>query len=179
MEATSRFVALSNSVADFCGVCLCSKSKTTIFEHCFFTLRSPHYCGAEMGDLRRRGPLRYAETQRCSKHHILGAGWPRPWFKEVLMKEETLWSIVGSAAAVGASVMSRKAAKRAYQKVSDKEPPENPDRDDVEWREAILWGAATGVMVGVARVVGRSAGRKALDKTRKGGRSTRLLPGKR
>lgn len=78
------------------------------------------------------------------------------------MKEETLWSIVGSVAAVGASLMSRQAAEKTYRKVADAEPPDNPERDDVRWRDALLWGAATGVLVGVARVVGRSAGNKAL-----------------
>lgn len=94
-------------------------------------------------------------------------------FKEVNVKEETLWSIVGSVAAVGASLMSRQAAEKTYRKVADAEPPDNPERDDVRWRDALLWGAATGVLVGVARVVGRSAGNKALAQRR---RSRHRLP---
>ncbi|WP_273145243.1 DUF4235 domain-containing protein [Halomonas sp.] len=60
--------------------------------------------------------------------------------------------------------MARKAADKAYQKEVGETPPENPDEPDVEWRQALLWGAATGVLVGVARVVGRRAGREVIHR---------------
>ncbi|MGQ7246544.1 DUF4235 domain-containing protein [Halomonas sp. V046] len=90
------------------------------------------------------------------------------------MKEDTLWSLIGATAAVSAAVLARRAAGRAYRKATDRDPPTAPDRDDTGWREAIAWGAATGMLVGVVRVVGRSAGRKALAKTRGQRRLARL-----
>lgn len=84
------------------------------------------------------------------------------------MKQETLWSLIGSAAAVAAGVMARRAADKAYRHEVGEAPPANPDESDVGWRQALLWGASTGVLVGVVRVVGRRAGREALHRARPG-----------
>lgn len=85
------------------------------------------------------------------------------------MKQDTLWSLVGSAAAVAASVMARRTADKAYRHEVGEAPPVNPDEPDVGWRQALLWGVATGVLVGVVRVVGRRAGREAMRRARPGG----------
>ncbi|MDT0499925.1 MULTISPECIES: DUF4235 domain-containing protein [unclassified Halomonas] len=92
------------------------------------------------------------------------------------MKQDTLWSLAGSAAAVAASMMARKAADKAYQKEVGDTPPANPDEPDVEWRQALLWGAATGVLVGVARVVGRRAGREVMHRAPRAGKKGGVLP---
>ncbi len=86
------------------------------------------------------------------------------------MRKNTLWSLIGYGAALGAGIMTRNAARKAYQRKSGHRPPENPGEDDVGWQSALLWGAATGALVGVARIVGRHAGDKALrqvDKRRR------------
>lgn len=91
------------------------------------------------------------------------------------MKQETLWSLVGSAAAVAASMMARRTADKAYWHEVGEAPPANPDEPDVGWRQALLWGAATGVLVGVARVVGRRAGREVMHRAPRSGRGRRAL----
>ncbi|WP_169735501.1 DUF4235 domain-containing protein [Halomonas halodenitrificans] len=92
------------------------------------------------------------------------------------MKQDTLWSLVGSAAAVAASMMARKAADKAYRHEVGETPPEDPDEPDVEWRQALLWGASTGVLVGVARVVGRRAGREVMHRAPRVGKRRGVLP---
>lgn len=91
------------------------------------------------------------------------------------MKEETFWSLLGSAAAVGAGIMARNAARKAYEKQFDEAPPENPAERDVGWRQALLWGACTGALVGAARVVGLRAEAEAEYRAKGGGRTRRAL----
>lgn len=81
------------------------------------------------------------------------------------MKQDTLWTLASSAAAVAAGVMARKGAARAYQHQLGKAPPANPAEPEVSWRQALLWGASTGILMGVARVVGRRAGSEAVRRT--------------
>ncbi|MBS9405047.1 DUF4235 domain-containing protein [Halomonas sp. TRM85114] len=96
------------------------------------------------------------------------------------MKQDDIWSLVGSVAAVAASVMARKTADKAYRREVGKAPPANPDQPDVGWRQALLWGAGTGMLVGVARVVGRRAGREVMRKApgSRPGRQVRRLLGR-
>ncbi|MFG6158937.1 DUF4235 domain-containing protein [Halomonas sp. 1390] len=77
------------------------------------------------------------------------------------MKPNLLWSVVGYTAVIGASLLTRHAAREAYRKTAGAAPPENPGRRDTRWREALLWGTASGALVGVARVVGQRLGDEA------------------
>lgn len=43
--------------------------------------------------------------------------------------------------------------KKGWKLVTKKEPPENPASPSVLWREALLWGAVSGLAAGVAKVV--------------------------
>lgn len=86
------------------------------------------------------------------------------------MKRNLLWSVVGYTAVIGASLLTRHAAKGAYRKTAGAAPPENPGRRDTQWREALVWGMASGALVGVARVVGHRLGDEA---RRRGGRRRR------
>ncbi|MBB3191990.1 DUF4235 domain-containing protein [Halomonas cerina] len=91
------------------------------------------------------------------------------------MKQETLWALASSAAAVAAGVMARKGAAKVYRRQVGEAPPANPAEPDVGWRQALLWGAATGILMGVARVVGRRAGSEAVRRTAGSGHRRRAL----
>lgn len=90
------------------------------------------------------------------------------------MKEETLWSLISTGTAVVAGVAARNGASKAYERRIGK-PPIDPYDADATWRDALLWGAASGVLVGVARVVGHRLGSEAMRRARRRRRGVRLL----
>ncbi|MDN3525239.1 DUF4235 domain-containing protein [Halomonas sabkhae] len=77
------------------------------------------------------------------------------------MKRHMLWSVVGYTAVIGASLLTRRSAREAYRRTTGDTPPENPARRDTRWRDALVWGMASGALVGVARVVGSRLGEEA------------------
>lgn len=90
------------------------------------------------------------------------------------MNKKLLWSAVTYTAAVGAGMLTHQAARATYRKRTGDEPPENTARRDTGWREALLWGAMSGALVGAARVVGHRLGdeaRQRADKRHAGRRS--------
>lgn len=89
------------------------------------------------------------------------------------MTRNLLWSVAGSTAVIGASLLARHVAREAYRKTAGGAPPENPGRRDTRWREALLWGMASGALVGVARVLGQRLGDEA--RRRRTRRALKLL----
>lgn len=81
-----------------------------------------------------------------------------------------LWSVFGLAATVFATIVARKAMTTSWKVATGKNPPQNPAHPDVSIGEAAAWATASGVAVGVARMI---ASRKAADYYR---RSTGHLP---
>ncbi|WP_227367458.1 DUF4235 domain-containing protein [Halomonas sp. M20] len=90
------------------------------------------------------------------------------------MKSETIWSLVSSGLAITAGVAARNGARKAYERKIGK-PPLDPYDPDVQWRHALLWGATTGVMVGMARIIGRRAGSEAVRRARGHHRTREML----
>jgi hypothetical protein len=80
------------------------------------------------------------------------------------------WTLFGLAATLGATMAARKAMTATWKLSTGKQPPSNPEHPDVSMAEAIAWAAASGVAVGLARML---ATRKAADYYR---RSTGHLP---
>lgn len=68
-------------------------------------------------------------------------------------KPDIGWSIVGGLSALAAGVITRKLLELAWTKTTGNKPPSTPESPDVAFREAVLWAVATGVTVGVARLV--------------------------
>lgn len=81
-----------------------------------------------------------------------------------------VWSIYGLAATVLATMVARKAMNTSWKVATGKEPPKNPAHPDTSMAEAIAWATASGVAVGLARML---ASRKAANYYR---RSTGHLP---
>jgi len=81
-----------------------------------------------------------------------------------------VWTLFGLAATLGATMAARKALATTWKVSTGKQPPSNPEHPDVSMGEAAAWAVASGVAVGLARMV---ATRKAAEYYR---RSTGHLP---
>lgn len=84
--------------------------------------------------------------------------------------EEMGWKLYAGVAAVGASMVARKAIQKAWKTGTGKAPPTNPEDPDVGMAEAVGWAILSGSVVGLARML---ASRKAAERWRK---STGQLP---
>ncbi|GEM_PF-1951036 len=65
------------------------------------------------------------------------------------------------AAAIGATFLVRHALQAGWRKTLRREPPKNPTAPTVDWGDALLWGAVSGALIGVARIASRRASSKA------------------
>jgi uncharacterized protein DUF4235 len=63
------------------------------------------------------------------------------------------WKLMGVGTATAAATATRKAAERVYQSGLGEAPPENPSSPEVPLRQAILWAALSGVVVGLVRLL--------------------------
>ena len=80
------------------------------------------------------------------------------------------YSLLALAATLGATVAARKAMTATWKLSTGKQPPSNPEHPDVSIGEAVAWAVASGVAVGLARML---ASRKVADYYK---RSTGHLP---
>ncbi len=71
-----------------------------------------------------------------------------------------VWSIFSLASALGAAAVTKKSLNASWKAATGKTPPENPADPDVDVREALMWAAASGTLVAVARMLAqrRAAG---------------------
>ncbi|HLL08766.1 MAG TPA: DUF4235 domain-containing protein [Nocardioidaceae bacterium] len=90
--------------------------------------------------------------------------------EEVAVAGSRLWRVYGMAAAAGAMVVTRQLLDKGWRLATGKYPPKNPEHPDVTMPEAMAWAIASGVAVGVARML---AARQAAQYWR---RSTGQLP---
>ncbi|MGZ5417343.1 MAG: DUF4235 domain-containing protein [Nocardioides sp.] len=86
------------------------------------------------------------------------------------MAGSKVWSAMGLASTVGATIAARKALTTTWKVATGKKPPVNPAHPDVSFGEAVAWATVSGVAVGLARML---ASRKAAEYYRK---STGHLP---
>lgn len=63
------------------------------------------------------------------------------------------WKVIGLAGGIGAGIVARKALTATWKVAAGSEPPGNPQAPDTSWKEAISWAAASGLAVGVARLL--------------------------
>lgn len=59
--------------------------------------------------------------------------------------------------AIGATMLARQALQATWTTTLHQEPPKNPASHEVDWRDALLWGAVSGAVVGMARIASRRA----------------------
>lgn len=67
--------------------------------------------------------------------------------------KEGLWKAVGAGAGLAAAALTRNLLVSSWQRMRSSEPPANPASPRTGWGEAIAWTVATGVAIGVARLV--------------------------
>lgn len=60
-------------------------------------------------------------------------------------------------AAIAATILARNALQASWKFALDREPPKNPTSSEVDWRDALLWGAISGACVGMVRIASRRA----------------------
>ncbi|HUH08057.1 MAG TPA: DUF4235 domain-containing protein [Egibacteraceae bacterium] len=66
---------------------------------------------------------------------------------------KTVWKVGATAAAVIAGVAARKALTAVWQRTRHTDPPSNPTAPEVSWPEAVGWSMASGMAVGLARLL--------------------------
>ncbi len=54
-----------------------------------------------------------------------------------------------------AAKAARSVAGKSYKLIRNREAPSNPADPDVEWRDALVWAAISGIVGGVARMSSR------------------------
>jgi hypothetical protein len=64
-----------------------------------------------------------------------------------------IWSVFSLVSAVGAGALAKKALDKSWAVATGKQPPENPADPDVEIWEAVSWAVASGIAVGLARML--------------------------
>jgi hypothetical protein len=64
-----------------------------------------------------------------------------------------VWTVFSLVSALGAAAVAKKGLDRAWQVATGKQPPENPADPDVEIWEAVSWAVASGIAVGLARML--------------------------
>jgi hypothetical protein len=71
------------------------------------------------------------------------------------MRNRTVWLAVAAGAAMVGETVVRQGLNQAWKLATHEDPPEDASSWDVEWREAIAWTVATGVIVGLGRLLAR------------------------
>ncbi len=61
--------------------------------------------------------------------------------------------VVGIVTGIAAKKVSEKALDSVWRKVKHADPPQDPASPGTPWAEALSWAAASGVAVGVARLI--------------------------
>ena len=64
-----------------------------------------------------------------------------------------LWRVVGGVSGLVAAAVTRQALTRLWRARKHDDPPANPAAPSTSWPDAVLWAVATGVALGVARLV--------------------------
>lgn len=80
------------------------------------------------------------------------------------------WKVLGTGSAVLAAAVAQRGLEVAWRAATGEPPPSIPEDPDTDWKEAVTWAVASGVVVGLARLL---ATRRAASYYR---RSTGSLP---
>jgi hypothetical protein len=64
-----------------------------------------------------------------------------------------VWTVFSLVSALGAAAVAKKGLDKVWQLATGKQPPENPADPDVEIWEAVSWAVASGIAVGLARMM--------------------------
>jgi hypothetical protein len=68
-------------------------------------------------------------------------------------KDPKTWTVFSLVAALLGSAVAKKVVTTSWRAATGKQPPANPADPDVDVWEAVLWAAASGTAVGIARML--------------------------
>lgn len=69
------------------------------------------------------------------------------------MSRRMAWKIVGSLSGVLAGLAARRVLLATWRFFRDSDPPANPASRRTTWAEAVAWSVASGVALGLARLI--------------------------
>lgn len=72
-----------------------------------------------------------------------------------MLREDQLLALTTLAAAGAATMMVTQLTDRGWRMAFGAKPPDNPAAPEVSWGEALLYSAATGLLIGLGRVVAK------------------------
>ncbi|OYP28885.1 DUF4235 domain-containing protein [Rhodopirellula sp. MGV] len=75
-------------------------------------------------------------------------------------------NLLAYAAAIAATFAARQALQASWRTALDREPPKNPSSPEVDWKDALLWGAVSGAIVGMVRIASRRSASAFCDRMR-------------
>ncbi|MCD0459697.1 DUF4235 domain-containing protein [Roseiconus lacunae] len=64
-------------------------------------------------------------------------------------------NLLAYGAAIAATFVARQALQASWRTALDRDPPVNPSSPEVNWKDALLWGAISGALVGMTRIASR------------------------
>lgn len=85
------------------------------------------------------------------------------FIEDVIGDDERVWNVVALVTAGLAGIAVRNLLESSWERVKHDEPPENPAARSVGWSDALAWTVASGVAVGLGRLLaqrGAAAGWK-------------------
>ena len=76
-----------------------------------------------------------------------------------------VWKVVGISAGLLASKVSRSVVEKTWRKTKHTDPPRNPEAPGTTFNEALTWAIASGITMGVARMLATRSAAKAWKRT--------------
>lgn len=77
-----------------------------------------------------------------------------------------VWKVVALGSGLAAAKVSNKAVEAGWRRATGGgEPPRNPSRAETPWRQALVWSAASGLALGVSRMLAQQGMAKAWKTT--------------
>ena len=72
-----------------------------------------------------------------------------------VIDRDTTYKLVTAGAAFAAGYLVKAGLTMAWRAYTKNDPPQNPEAEDVNWSEALMWTVASSVAMGVAGLVAR------------------------
>lgn len=72
---------------------------------------------------------------------------------EDFLNEDRIYDLVATGSALLAGALVKKALEAGWKTAKHEDPPKNPAANDVSWKDAIIWTLATGVVVGLTKLL--------------------------
>lgn len=79
----------------------------------------------------------------------------------MLLSKRRQWALVAGISGVLAEQAAERMLTSGWRLVTRTDPPKDPAYEDVDWKSAVIWTAAAGSAVAVARLVSRYGAGKA------------------